>query len=62
MDILRKLNIKTKEEARQYAIDWQVWQSERSMSYGQIAEWTYYFLKLAKRFNLTSEFLQNGII
>ena len=25
----------TAEQARQYAIDWQIWQSEQSLSYGE---------------------------
>jgi hypothetical protein len=52
----------TKEEARQQAIDWQTWQAEQSLSYGELAEWTGYFETLAERFDLTEEFKENGII
>lgn len=54
--------IKTKEEARQYAIDWQSWQSKRSLSYKEMLDWQIYFKKLAKKFNLVKEFKENGII
>jgi hypothetical protein len=50
------------EEARQYAIDWQVWQSEHSLSYSEVLEWQGIFAELAERFNLTEEFRENGII
>lgn len=55
-------NITTAEEARQYAIDWQVWQSEQSLSYGELAEWQAIFQALADRFGLAEEFKENGII
>jgi hypothetical protein len=52
----------TKEEARQFAIDWQLWQSEQSLSYEQVADWQDYFAVLARQFGLTDEFRENGII
>lgn len=52
----------TKENARQYAKDWQVWVSEQSLSYGELLEWQDYFVKLGERFALTDEFIENGII
>ncbi len=54
--------IKTMGEARQAAMDWQRGQSEKSLSYGELSEWQGYFEKLAKKFNLTKEFKENGII
>ncbi len=54
--------IKTKEEARQLAIDYQHKQSKCCMSYGEIIKHTNFFEKLAKKFNLTREFKENGII
>lgn len=57
-----KKEIKTQDEARQYAIDWQKWASEQSLSYKDLAEWNAYFLDLAQKFNLTEEFEENGII
>lgn len=57
-----KREINTEDEARQYAIDWQNWQAEQSMSYGELAEWQDVFTRLGVRFNLTEEFQENGII
>lgn len=57
-----KKEVKTADEAEQQAIDWQKWQSEQSMSYGEASEWLAYFETLAKKFNLTDEFKENGII
>lgn len=53
---------KTAEDARQYAIDWQNWQSKQNLSYGELAEWWEIFKDLADRFNLTEEFKENGIL
>jgi len=53
---------KTEDEARQEAINWQQWQSDKSLSMGVIAQWNAYFTKLAKKFDLTDEFKENGII
>jgi len=54
--------IKTKEEAKTMAIDYQNWASEQSMSYGELAEYQNYFEKLGKKFGLKKEFKENGII
>jgi hypothetical protein len=54
--------VKTKDEARQEAINWQKWASQRSLSYGEIAEYVAYFYKLARKFHLVREFKENGII
>jgi hypothetical protein len=59
---MNKQQPKTKEEARQYAIDYKNWQSEQSLSYGEMAEWSDIFTELADRFDLTEEFKENGII
>ena len=55
-------DIKTKEEARQAAIDYQNWASRKSLSYRELSEWTGYFEALAKKFDLTEEFMENAII
>ena len=55
-------SVKTKDEARQLAILWQGWFSQTSLTYGELCQHQNYFLKLAKKFNLTSEFSENGII
>ena len=52
----------TREEARQYAMDWQSWVSNKNLSYGELAEWQAIFRELAERFDLTEEFDENGII
>lgn len=56
------LGIKTQEEARQYAIDWQQWASEQSLSYAELAEWNAIFCELSEKYNLENEFEENGII
>ena len=54
--------IKTADEARQIAIDWQTYASEQNYSYGEVNTYQNYFKMLAKKFNLTEEFKENGII
>lgn len=54
--------IETAEEARDFAIEWQKWQSEQSLSYGELAEWNARFAELADKFDLREEFEENGII
>ena len=54
--------INTKKEARHFAQEWQSWQSRRNMSYAEIIKWSTYFAILAKKFDLTNEFIENGII
>lgn len=52
----------TQEEARQYAIEWQHWQSRRSLSYGEMAAWQDHLESIAIQFDLVDEFKENGII
>jgi hypothetical protein len=54
--------VKSEGEARSLAIEYQNWASNQSMSYGELAYYQNYFEKLGKRFNLTAEFSENGII
>lgn len=54
--------INTKEEAQQYAIEWQDWAMNNDLSYGELSEWQGIFAELASRFDLTEEFIENGII
>ena len=56
------MNIKTKEQARQYAIDYQKWASEKDLSYGEILHFQNKLTILGERFDLTEEFKENGII
>lgn len=52
----------TADEARQQAIDWQHWASDRSMSYAELREWGFHFEQTAAVFGLTEEFEENGIL
>lgn len=54
--------IKTKEQARQYAIDWQARTSEQSLSYLELSREQGKMEALALKFDLTEEFKENGII
>ncbi len=54
--------IETAEAARNIAIDWQDWVANQSLSYRELNEWSNFFEILAKDFNLTEEFRENGII
>ena len=49
-------------EARQYAIDWQNWMSEQSLSYGELLEWSEHFATIAEKWDLVDEFRENCII
>ena len=53
---------KRKAAAREKAIDWQYNFPNHNYSYGELAEFGEKFTKLAKRFGLTREFKENGII
>lgn len=55
-------NIKTQDQARQYAIDWQIKQGEQSISFGELAEQQVELRELAERFDLVEEFKENAII
>ena len=56
------IQAQTVDEARQVAVNWQHWQSERSMSWEQVLTWQRYFEELARKFGLEEEFKENGII
>ena len=62
MEISQLENCKTVDEARQLAIDWQVWAGEQKMYYSELAEWQQAFEDLALNFGLGEEFKENGII
>jgi len=51
-----------KAAAREQAIDWQIWQSEQNLSYGELADWMAHFERLGRRFGLLGEFRENAII
>mgnify|MGYP001568898398 FL=1 len=54
--------VKSKEEAQSIAIDFQNYASKKNMSYGELALYGNYFIVLGKKFKLTEEFRENGII
>ncbi len=60
MDINQPVN--SKHEAIQLAMDWQNWQADQSLSYGELAEWSARFVMLGRKFNLLDEFEENGIV
>lgn len=53
---------KKKGQARDEAIEWQLQASEKCLSYAELLESGEHFRKLAKRYGLTKEFKENGII
>lgn len=54
---------KTASEARQQAIDWQVWQADKSLSYGELLEWALHFQDVVDQYpKLRDEFIENCII
>jgi hypothetical protein len=54
--------IETREDAIEYAIQWQRKTSHENLSYGELAQVQAEMEQLAKKFNLTEEFRENGII
>ena len=55
-------SVKSKSAARQYAVDFQKWSSDQSLSWSEVIVWQNKLYILAKRFNLVREFKENGII
>lgn len=55
-------DIDSADEARDHAQEWQTWASEQALSYGELSTYQAYFERLGKRFNLTDEFKENGIL
>ena len=52
---------KRKSSAREEAIEWQYEVSQKNISYGELAEAGEHFGKLARRYGLVREFMENGI-
>lgn len=59
---MQPITPKTKDEARQYAIDWQNYMSDKSMSWQDVVHYQDIFSKIAVKFHLVREFKENGII
>lgn len=55
-------DVTTKDQARQIAIDYQMYAGENSLSYGELVYFTNRLEDIAEKFNLTDEFRENGII
>ena len=51
-----------KDAARQEAIDWQIWASEQSLSYGELTDYMAHFEATGRRYGLIQEFRENAII
>ena len=51
-----------KEKVRNEAIEWQMTFCEHSYSYGELAYFTDYFERKARRYGLIREFRENGIL
>lgn len=51
-----------KERIRDRAVEWQNSFSEHDYSYGELVYWQGYFERLAKKYGLVREFIENGII
>lgn len=49
-------------QLRDEAIDWQTYEAENPVSWGELAEAGAYFERLGKRYGLIREFRENGII
>ena len=55
-------NKQKKEKARQLAMEWIEKSANMHLSWGEIAEITNLFYIIAKKYSLTEEFRENGII
>lgn len=54
--------VKTADEAKDLAISYQNWVGDQHLSYGELVYYQNYFTELARKFYLTDEFKENGII
>lgn len=59
MKIIQAMN---RDEAREQAIHFQASFEQNNYSYGELAEWSDYFTSIAKEYDLTEEFKENGIL
>lgn len=62
MELINIKDIKDEGTARQFAMDYQNWVSNESISYEECIEYNSYFTDLGNKFNLIEEFKENGII
>lgn len=59
---MEKRIVRSKDEARQYAIDWQMWASEAPLYLTELVDWYDEFTKIGKRWGLLREFREEGIL
>jgi len=57
-----EFRVTDKASARDMGIEYQLWASEQSLSYQELAEWSDYLTKIAKRYGLLKEFREEGIL
>lgn len=57
-----RIEPKTKDEARQEAIDWQLEAASKDTSYGELLQAAAYFERIGRKFGLLTEFRENGIL
>jgi len=62
MKFIKIENIKTEEQAKNIAIDFQSWVSNQNLSWEEIINYNNYFEEIAEKFKLKNEFRENGII
>lgn len=59
---MQKRTINTRDEAIEYAKEWQQWAGEQNLYMSELIEWQIIFEELATRFDLVDEFKENAII
>ena len=59
---MKRIKITNKAEARDYAIQWQMWQADQALSLGELTLWQNYFEALGRKYGLLTEFKENAII
>ena len=57
-----KTKVSNKEEARTLAIEFQKWQSNKSLSNSEALIYYNFFFRIGKHYGLIREFKENGII
>lgn len=62
LTIMKKTYAELKEIAREHAIDWQIAWADEVHYMSEAAEWAEHWRKIGKRYGLTREFEENGII
>ena len=54
--------LKTADDAREHAQEWQAWTANNKLTLGELIDWENYFEYIAKKFDLTEEFKENGVL